>query len=207
MSRSLVAFDRLGPYHVSRLTAAAKLGPLVALELFGQTEEYGWDQVTEAGGFERITLFPDRSSFSVTTAELKARVADVLSQVQPHVAALPGWADKGSLVLLQWCRRASIPAVVMSESQAQDHPRSHWKEALKRRLIRAFSAGLVGGERSGNYLASLGMPRERIFTGYDVVDNDYFAGQADLVRQQEAEHRRRWESPTATCWHRAGSST
>ncbi len=60
----------------------------------------------------------------------------------------------------------------MSESQTSDHPRTWWKEAIKRRRVRRFSAALVGGPRHRDYLVDLGMPRDRIALGYNAVDND-----------------------------------
>ena len=39
MSGVAVVFDRLGPYHVSRLEAAGRLGPVVGVELFAHTDE------------------------------------------------------------------------------------------------------------------------------------------------------------------------
>jgi glycosyltransferase involved in cell wall biosynthesis len=72
--------------------------------------------------------------------------------------------------------------VFMSESARQDKPRTRWKEMIKRRIVDLYSAALVGGQRHVDYLVELGMPRERIFTGYDVVDNDYFAARALEIR-------------------------
>ena len=63
----------------------------------------------------------------------------------------------------------------MSESQEIDHPRVWWKEAVKRRRVRRFSAALVGGPRHRDYLVDLGMPRDRIALGYNAVDNAAFA--------------------------------
>jgi len=71
---------------------------------------------------------------------------------------------------------------VMSESARQDEQRTWWKEMLKRRIVALYSAALVGGQRHIDYLVELGMPRERIFTGYDVVDNHYFARRAAEIR-------------------------
>jgi glycosyltransferase involved in cell wall biosynthesis len=72
--------------------------------------------------------------------------------------------------------------VVMSESSRQDEPRTWWKEVIKRRVAGLYSAALVGGRRHVEYLAELGMPQERIFTGYDVVDNNYFGRTAEEIR-------------------------
>ena len=97
-----------------------------------------------------------------------------LEQAKPDVVAVNGWNNFGSLIAANCCVRRGIPMVVMSESSRQDEPRTWWKEAIKRRMVGLYSAALVGGQRHVEYLVELGMPRERIFTGYDVVDNDYF---------------------------------
>ena len=90
---------------------------------------------------------------------------------------------------------ARIPIVVMSESSRQDEPRSWWKEAIKRRIVGLYSAALVGGQRHVEYLVELGMPRERIFTGYDVVDNDYFARRTAKIRDSRFEIRKKYVLP------------
>jgi glycosyltransferase involved in cell wall biosynthesis len=70
----------------------------------------------------------------------------------------------------------------MSESQEIDHPRTWWKEAIKRRRVSRFSGGLVGGPRHRDYLVKLGMPRSRIALGYNAVDNAAFARRAEAAR-------------------------
>jgi len=77
----------------------------------------------------------------------------------------------------------------MSESQERDLRRSPLRETLKRALVAEFDAALVGGERHVAYLARLGMPRERILLGYDVVDNQYFEQGAEAARGREFEER------------------
>jgi glycosyltransferase involved in cell wall biosynthesis len=72
--------------------------------------------------------------------------------------------------------------VVMSESARGDEARTWWKEIIKRRIVDLYCAALVGGQRHVEYLVELGMPRERIFVGYDVVDNDYFASRTREIR-------------------------
>jgi glycosyltransferase involved in cell wall biosynthesis len=102
-------------------------------------------------------------------------MATALSNSQPDVVAIPGWSEKGALAALRWCLGKAVPVVLMSETTAGDEPRVWWKEFVKRRVVRLCAAALVGGERHKSYLMALGMPGERIFTGYDAVDNDFFA--------------------------------
>jgi glycosyltransferase involved in cell wall biosynthesis len=83
----------------------------------------------------------------------------------------------------------------MSESTVLDKPRVRWRESIKRRIVDLYSTALVGGQRHIDYLVQLGMPRERIFTGYDVVDNDYFARSATEIRKSKVEIRKQYRLP------------
>jgi glycosyltransferase involved in cell wall biosynthesis len=75
----------------------------------------------------------------------------------------------------------------MSESAEGDERRTEWKEWVKRRIARICSAALVGGTPHEDYMKKLGMPPERIFRGYDAVDNNYFADGAAELRSRRAE--------------------
>jgi glycosyltransferase involved in cell wall biosynthesis len=66
---------------------------------------------------------------------------------------------------------------------------------IKRRVVNLYSAALVGGERHVEYLVELGMPRERVFTGYDVVDNYYFRQKAEEVGRWKSEIRKQYQLP------------
>ena len=50
--------------------------------------------------------------------------------------------------------------------------------------MKRFDAALVGGEPQKRHFASLGIPADKIFTGYDAVDNDFFASRADEIRAE-----------------------
>ncbi len=97
---------------------------------------------------------------------------------------------------MQWCAQRGIGTVCISESTAWDEPSAAWKQVLKRRLVRHFSAALVGGEHHVANLTQLGFDPERIFFGYDAVDNDYFSTSTDAVRTNADETRRRLQLPS-----------
>ncbi|MGN6548167.1 MAG: glycosyltransferase, partial [Aureliella sp.] len=107
----------------------------------------------------------------------------------PDVVAIPGWYSPASLASLQWSIERAVPRVLMSESTAWDHKRLWIKERMKSYLLRSFSAAFVGGSPHADYLAQLGFPRNNITTGYDVVDNGYFAQGAARVKANQAVER------------------
>ena len=139
-----------------------------------------------------ITKFRSSRKQQITiraSAELRCAFWSALEQTNPDVVAVNGWNNFGSLIAANCCLRRGIPMVVMSESSRQDEPRTWWKEAIKRRIVDLYSAALVGGQRHVEYLVELGMPRERVFTGYDVVDNDYFGRRTAEIRNSKFELR------------------
>lgn len=185
-TRVAVLFNRLGPYHFSRLQAAAKEMRVTAVEYSNVDSVYAWDEVTAKGNFERVMLFRGAPVEEQSGEAIAARIRTVLSELRPEVVAIPGWSNRCALAALVWCIEEGIPAVVMSESTPWDHERKWWKEAVKRKIISLFTAGFVGGASHAEYLQALGMDPGRIFLGYDAVDNMHFSHGADAVRGEAA---------------------
>jgi glycosyltransferase involved in cell wall biosynthesis len=190
-----VLFDRLGPYHWARLQAAARLFRVVAVETCAVTREYEWERIDEPRAFDRVTLFDNVPAGRSPKRALRQKMAKALREADPAVAMIPGWGTPASLIALEWCLRNQRPAVVMSESNAFDEKRYALAEAIKRIVVSLFSAGLAGGQLQMEYLITLGLPRNRVFTGYDVVDNEYFATNAAHVRENQASLRRELNLP------------
>jgi 1,2-diacylglycerol 3-alpha-glucosyltransferase len=184
-----IVFWRLGPYHHARLRAAGQQGQVSAIELTSVDDVYAWNAVEGADSFRRETLFPQLKGDGNATAEIRNRMFSMLDRLQPDVVAIPGWSFPDALAALAWSVKAGKPTILMSESQAHDHHRSKWKEHIKRRIVKLNSAGLAGGSSHVNYLSDLGMPRDQIFTGYDVVDNNHFRRGAEAARANSAEVR------------------
>jgi glycosyltransferase involved in cell wall biosynthesis len=148
-----------------------------------------WGAAATPARYHKVSLFPEATDHYPDKAELRRAFWSALEQTNPDVVAVNGWNNFGSLIAANCCLRRRIPMVVMSESSRQDEPRTSWKEAIKRRLVGLYSAALVGGQRHVEYLAELGMPRERVFIGYDVVDNDYFGRRTAEIRNSKFEIR------------------
>jgi glycosyltransferase involved in cell wall biosynthesis len=182
-----VLFARLGPYHVARLRALSGDHDVVAVELSGTNLNYDWEPVA-TDGLTHVQLF-DGNHRAVDASRLRQQVGAVLAEHAPDAVAVPGWWDPGALAALAWGRRHGVPVVLMSDSTALDAPRVWWREGLKRRVVSLFETALVAGTRHVEYLTGLGMSEDRIWTGYDVVDNDHFAEGADAARKHEDEQR------------------
>jgi 1,2-diacylglycerol 3-alpha-glucosyltransferase len=193
--RVAVIFDRFGPYHCARLEAAARHCETIGIEVAAETQEYAWSPVEIAIEYARVTLFPKGDTRTMPTKQVSKRVECALQKYAPDAVAIPGWSDNAAIAALRWCTKTVTPAILMSESTAFDQPRIRWREAIKRRIIDLYSTALVGGQRHIDYLVELGMSRESMFTGYDVVDNDYFAQRALEIRDSKHEIRKEYGLP------------
>src|SRR5881394_451369 len=176
-----VIFHHIGPYHHARLNSAADKLSVTGIEWSAKGYD-AWGAAATPARYNKASLFPEARHDHLDKAELRRAFRSALEQTNPDVVAVNGWNNFGSLIAANCCVRRGIPMIVMSESARQDEHRTWWKEAMKRRMVDLFSAALVGGQRHVEYLVELGMPRERIFTGYDVVDNAYFEQRALEIR-------------------------
>jgi 1,2-diacylglycerol 3-alpha-glucosyltransferase len=187
-------FHQIGPYHETRLNAAASKAEIAGIEWTGK-EAYPWGGSKSSPTYRKVSLFPEGDVARHEIRRQSQALGAALNELDPAVVAVNGWNDFGSLVTIQWCLRQRRPMVVMSESSRHDEARRFDKEMMKRRLVGIFSSGLVGGRLHREYLHELGMPEERIFTGYDAVDNGYFARGANEVRSKKDEVRRKYQLP------------
>ena len=200
---AVALFINIGFYHAARLRAAFDMlndigGQLTAIQLTDATLEHPWGAAEDIITFPVVTLIPS-GSVPKGALQLPDVPADELGrhlfELNPDIVFLPGWSFELSVTALRWCRRNNVPAVVMSESKRDDLTRSWWKERLKSFFyVRKFSAALVGGALHADYIESLGIARERIFTGYDAVDNEHFVHTADMARSDVSLVRKKFSS-------------
>jgi len=189
-----VVFHHIGPYHHARLNAAADKLSVTGVEWSAKAHD-SWGAADSPPQYRKISLFAEATDRYPTSDQRRRAFYSALEQANPDVVAVNGWNNFGSLVAANCCMDRGIPMVVMSESARGDEPRTWWKEVIKRRIVNLYSAALVGGQRHVEYLIELGMPRERIVTGYDVVDNDYFAQRAIEIRNSKSEIRKEYGLP------------
>jgi glycosyltransferase involved in cell wall biosynthesis len=173
---------RVGPYHHARFQAAAKKLNLIVVETRPTSAEYPWE--FEAKGDYHKYSFPtsENPELGLRGNLLKNEIDQLFQTHQPSVVVTTGWADpEYHAVVLQAIKRR-IPRVVVSDSRFEDEPRIFFKEWIKKKILKSYSAALVAGGASESYLANLGFSSSAIFKPWDVVDNDYFL---KLIDEQE----------------------
>lgn len=194
-----IVWARFGPYHLARLRETAAYYRLRGVTVHGievarRDSTYAWDLIGDEVTFPRHTLF-DACYTDLSLRKIWKEMRAILNKIDPDAVAINGWAAPEALASLQWCHQHKRVAVLMSESWRGDKPRFWWKEFLKTYIVRYFDSALVGGRPHAEYVAGLGIPLERVFWGYDVVDNDYFRMGAYSARGNALDLRHKHHLP------------
>jgi len=190
MHRVAAIIVNLVPYHHARWNACAVAGVAEThLVELTDRDEFKVLEFSSEASFARHTLFPKGKGDHgpAESEELAGTMSKTLDSIRPDVVCVSGWGLSVSLAAMKWAAARSVPIVMLSESNEFDESRSAIKEFIKRRLVGLCSAGLAGGSPQADYLVKLGLPRERVFKGYDVVDNRFFTEEARMYRDGSSE--------------------
>ena len=204
-----ICFGQFGPYHHARVSALQRLARemgdgssaencklntadcrhawrVLPVQIAGATTTYEWTE----GGESRVASkkCDDLKTLCEGTDEaasplgvfLKAR--KLFREEKVDVAFLPSYSPARYFALFAAAKSLGIRTVMMNESHAGTEQATGWKRWIKRQIVKRFDAAFVGGEPHKRHFASLGIPAEKIFTGYDAVDGDFFASRADEIR-------------------------
>ena len=182
--RALYMVETILPYHHARFIRISDAVSLTVLEMApASTCSDQAEFARPDAPYRRMRIGDGRNA--VTGNALPG----VLDQLAPDAVAIPGWSSDYCLDALRWCMRSGVSRLLLSDSTQDDRPRYKAGEAIKRQVVAAFGSAFVSGTRSAAYLRSLGMAEERIFLGYDAVDNDHFATGASAARSRDEEIR------------------
>lgn len=197
--RLIVLWQRFGPYHYARLSATARTlaqegWELVAVQV-SDSDEYEWSATAGEGKCQVVTLFPDRGYGEISRKEIATELGRVFSDLDPAAVAINGWSVPEAVAAADWCRRRRCPAILMCGTHQPAGTKRWWKELLKWWRVRRFDRATASGRWHADYLTKLGMPRDRISIGYDVVDNGYFANEAERARGESVVTRAQLDLP------------
>jgi glycosyltransferase involved in cell wall biosynthesis len=151
---------------------------------------YLWAQLQFTPNIPLKTIFEGQQYDQLSPREIRRGTLRALNELQPDAVAIYGYVTPDAYAALEWTRQHQRAAVLMSDSNRFDRPsRSPLVERIKSRLIRRYDTALCSGRLAAEYLQVLGLPTDRIFLGYDVVDNSYFSRKAEEVRSAKCEVR------------------
>ena len=180
MTTIAVLFKNYGPYHFARLEqfhqVCNQVGwKAIGVELARAELTYEWKADSKSIICEFISIIDDQVMEEVPVIKLTQALYRTLGNINPDVLVIAGYSPMIMLSAMIWCRLNRKPAILMTASKEDDAERTLWKETTKSLILRFYQAALVGGSPQKRYFEKLGMPSDRIFIGYDVVDNESFA--------------------------------
>ena len=189
----------LAPYSIPRFTALQSLrrDDHLSVMALGATERIRKWQVQKASvEFEYAEAFPGETVENIAPHALVERVTGWLDDSDPEAVVIAGYYYPAMRAAARWARRRGRASIFMGDSQWVDQRRIALREWAKGWWVRRnYDAAFAAGERTVEYLMRMGFPREWIWTGYDVVDNQAFAAGASVARSQEESLRNRLGLP------------
>lgn len=177
-----ILFDRFGPYHVARIRGAMGQAEVLAIEGAPHRTVYEWTPPDLPEKLAYIALTTQKGE-EADAHLVERRLDDLVAPFRPDAIALPGWSNLITLAALRWCNKRKIAAICMSETNTWDFQRRLMTEAIKRGIVGHYSSGLATNASQMSYLKQLGISRAAIFSGYNVIDNDYFRAAAQQWRE------------------------
>ena len=186
-----ICFGQFGPYHHARVSAlqraAAEQGVrVVPVQIAGATTTYEWTEGNESRAIgnrcDELKTLCEGVEEAASPLEVFLSARKLFREEKVDVAFLPSYSPARYFALLAAAKSLGIRTVMMNESHAGTEQATGWKRWIKRQIVKRFDAALVGGEPHKRHFASLGIPTDKIFTGYDAVDNVFFASRADEIR-------------------------
>ncbi|MGY6529655.1 MAG: glycosyltransferase family 4 protein [Cyanobacterium sp.] len=174
-----IFFTNYGPYHIARVKAFQNLvtedaHQVTGIEITRDGLDYQWQTDIQKSDLKIYSVLGNLKPHEVSKNITIKKTFDLLSQINPDVVVIAGYARLSMLSALLWSLWHRKSTVVLSESKEDDEPRIWWKEEIKSFLVNKYSSALVGGSPHKRYLLKLGFPEDPIFMGYDVVDNSVF---------------------------------
>lgn len=189
----------LAPYSIPRFKAFQSLRPdytvkVMALSARERLREWGIRK--QDLGFDYVEAFFEESLENLNSQAQAERVSEWLKSEDPAVVVITGYFLAGMRAAARWTRQHKRLSIYIGDSQWGDRRRNPVKEWIKGWWARRhYDAAFAAGERAAAYLQMMGFPREKIWTGYDVVDNQTFATGAALARQDGTALRMRLHLP------------
>ena len=198
-----VCFGQFGPYHHARVAALQRAGReqdektkrrkdqetrVVPVQIAAATSTYAWS--AGAGACENLRTLCEGTDEAASPLGVFLKARKLFRAEGVDVAFLPSYSPARFFALFAAAKSLGVRTVMMNESHAGTEQATGWRRWIKRQIVKRFDAGLVGGEPHKRHFASLGIPADKIFTGYDAVDNARFAAKADEVRSMERGARR-----------------
>ena len=197
--RLVVLTEIISPYRIPLFNALAQstgVNPHVIFLAETDPNLRQWRIYKEEIRFSHQILPSWRKRLRGYNVLLNRGVARALSAASPDAILCGGYSYIASWQALFWARSHNVPFLLWSESNLQDLRRGHLLvESLKAEFFRKCSAFVVPGRSAREYLQAYKIPEDVIFTAPNAIENNLFAAEAAVVREDGAAFRKRLDLP------------
>jgi 1,2-diacylglycerol 3-alpha-glucosyltransferase len=190
-----ILFTQFGPYHHARVKALQDALPrqVFPAQIASTSRTYAWTQgISLCDGL--VTLWEgtaeEASPFAVFFTACR-----FFRRQKIRTVFLPSYSPSSAFALYAAAVVCGCRRIMMNESHAATERSTGWKKIVKRYIVKGFHSALVGGIPQKRHFESFGLPANKIFTGYDAIDNEYFAKEAAIARRNPIAKRRELELP------------
>ncbi len=186
MNKIGIVFKDFGPYHVARMEALAtalneRNSELVAFRIYETSRNYGWKTGTPKNATV-ITLGNEDGSGVIEAFKVAAALSKYIRKEKIDAVLLPSYSPFPNMLCVFSARLSGTKLILMSESWKRTEKASLPGRLFKHLLVRLFSSAIVGGTPHKQFACDYGQQPSKVFLGFDVVDVNYFAKQADKWR-------------------------
>ncbi len=183
------------PRRIAALAEAldARGDSLTVVEVAGGDPNYGFAGPSvppASASVQWIRLFEQQATRGLRPRKVSRALWQALEEVKPDVVMSSSIAFPTGATAVRWARASQRGVVIFDNVRLEDVPRPWWVDWVKRRIYRNVDAVLTAAPSHAPTYMAWGVPKERIFYGLNVVDNDWFARESAAVRARAEQVRR-----------------
>ncbi|NCN27130.1 glycosyltransferase family 4 protein [bacterium] len=174
----LFYYPDFAPFHRARLMASQRRLKCSHLSLAPKSQVYDWPESMDESDVHY--LFPEGEGPPLkkflSVFSLFPKVLFTLKKLKPDFIFINSYWPFDTILLLWVSYFLRIKRVLMLDShlKSSTRKRDNLKELYKKFALKYYDAYFVAGQATREYLLSLGVCDEKIFLGFDVVDNEHF---------------------------------
>jgi glycosyltransferase involved in cell wall biosynthesis len=191
--RIVILTEIIAPYRIPVFNALAEHDDIDLHVIFlAETDptQRQWNVHKEDIRFSYEVLPSLRRRFRGRNFLINWGVSSALTNAAPNAILSGGYNYLASWASSRWAERNHVPLYLWAESTAKNfRSGDRWTESLKIRFIERCTGFVVPGAAARNYIESYGVPRHRIFTAPNAVDNHFFAQRSDSALRRADFHR------------------
>ena len=197
--RLVIITEIIAPYRIPVFNALAARSEIELHVIFLSENDPSlrlWRVYKDEIKFSNEVLPSWRQRFGRHNVLVNRGLVSALNRIKPTVVLCGGYNYLASWEAAGWARIHRVQLLLWSESTALDARRGHrLVEFMKMRFLRLCRGFVVSGKSSFHYLKDLGIPKQKIFTAPNAVDNQLFSVLADAARRDAVQVRTRHSLP------------